>query len=132
MFYGMVNIAFAIADAITTGFDKFGTLYVRTGDLDRLMLRPRSLVVQLLVHELALRRVGRLLQGVVVLIYGLYSLGIGLNMLLLLQILLTLSGTVCFFTALFVFQATLSLWTVESLEIMNTLTYGGAVPIDHL
>ncbi|MAV27994.1 MAG: ABC transporter permease [Gammaproteobacteria bacterium] len=125
VFYGMVNIAFAIADAITTGFDKFGTLYVRTGDLERLMLRPRSLVVQLLVHELALRRMGRLLQGVVVLIYGLYSLGIGLNMLLLLQILLTLSGTVCFFTALFVFQATLSFWTVESLEIMNTLTYGG-------
>ncbi|MEM7364513.1 MAG: ABC-2 family transporter protein [Pseudomonadota bacterium] len=125
VFYGMVNIAFAIADAITTGFDKFGTLYVRTGDLDRLTLRPRSLVVQLLGHELALRRVGRLMQGVIVLIYGFYSLGIGVGPLLLLQILVTLCGTVCFFTALFVFQATLSFWTVESLEIMNTLTYGG-------
>ena len=59
------------------------------------------------------------------LIYGLYSLGIGLDTLLVLQILLTLCGTVCFFTALFVFQATLSFWTVESLEIMNMLTYGG-------
>lgn len=125
VFYGMVNIAFAIADAITTGFDKFGTLYVRTGDLDRLTLRPRSLVLQLLGHELALRRVGRLIQGVLVLIYGFYSLGITPDIVLLVQILVTLSGTVCFFVALFVFQATLSFWTVESLELMNTLTYGG-------
>ena len=30
-----------------------------------------------------------------------------------------------FFYALIVLQATLSFWTTESLEIMNTLTYGG-------
>ena len=30
-----------------------------------------------------------------------------------------------FFYAILIFQATLSFWTTESLEVMNTLTYGG-------
>ena len=42
LFYGLVNVAFAIADAVCTGFDKFGTLYVKTGNFDRLLLRPRN------------------------------------------------------------------------------------------
>ena len=42
----------------------------------------------------------------------------------LLMVFTILSGVV-FFYALFIFQAAMSFWTVESLEIMNTLTYGG-------
>src|ERR671928_195342 len=34
-------------------------------------------------------------------------------------------GGACLFYGLFVLQATLSFWTVETLEIMNTVTYGG-------
>ena len=30
-FYGVVNCTFAIADALTTGFDRFGSHYVKTG-----------------------------------------------------------------------------------------------------
>ena len=42
----------------------------------------------------------------------------------------------CLFAGLFVLQATLCFWTIESLEIMNTMTYGGVetaqYPADHL
>jgi ABC-2 type transport system permease protein len=37
----------------------------------------------------------------------------------------TLAATFVFFYALIICQAVLSFWTTESLEIMNTLTYGG-------
>jgi ABC-2 type transport system permease protein len=33
---------------------------------------------------------------------------------------------VCFFGGLFVICATMSFWTVESLEVVNIFTYGGA------
>ena len=36
---------------------------VASGDFDRLLVRPRSTVLQLLGQELALRRLGRLVQG---------------------------------------------------------------------
>ncbi len=37
----------------------------------------------------------------------------------------TIFSGMALFAGLMVFQATLSIWTVESLEIMNILTYGG-------
>ena len=43
-------MTFAVADAILLGFDTFGAQYVKSGDLDRLLLRPRSLALQLLGH----------------------------------------------------------------------------------
>src|ERR1700694_4166242 len=48
VFYGVVNIAFAIADAFTRGFDIFGQEFVRTGAFDRLLLRPRTAAFQLI------------------------------------------------------------------------------------
>src|SRR5713226_1001034 len=67
VFYGVVNISFAIADAATRGFDVFGTDFVKTGTFDRLLLRPRATALQLLGHELRLTRAGRLLQGLLIL-----------------------------------------------------------------
>ena len=51
--YGLVNMAFAIADAACVGFDHFGTM-VRSGDFDRLLLRPRSTALQLAGQELVI------------------------------------------------------------------------------
>lgn len=125
LFYGLINMSFAFADALSPGFDAFGPLYIKTGNFDRLLLRPRSLIIQLLGHDFALRRIGRFIQGAAVFVWGVTQLDIdwGLaNYTLLLLILL--AGT-ALFLGLIVCQATLSIWTVESLEIMNTVTYGG-------
>ncbi len=125
LFYGVINISFAIADAITPGFDFFGPQYIKTGNFDRLLLRPRSAVLQLFGHELALRRIGRLVQGALVFIWGALSLGLDWQLAEICLLLFTILGGVALFSGLMVFQATLSIWTVESVEIMNTLTYGG-------
>src|SRR5262245_31841541 len=61
-FYGLISITWSIADALSRGFDVFGTT-VKNGDFDRLLLRPRSTIAQLFGHELTLRRVGRFAQG---------------------------------------------------------------------
>ena len=67
--YGLVNIAFSISDAATRGFDMFGTM-VKSGEFDRLLIRPRSTALQLAGQELTLRRIGRLLQGLVILMWA--------------------------------------------------------------
>ena len=58
-----MSVSFAIADAITRGFDVFGERFVKTGDFDRLLVRPRSTALQLLGSELRATRIGRLAQG---------------------------------------------------------------------
>ena len=69
MFYGVVHCAFAIAEAFSSGFDQFSSS-LKSGDFDRVLLRPRGTVLQLMGHELALRRIGRLTQGLVVLVWA--------------------------------------------------------------
>lgn len=123
--YGLVNCAFPISEALARGFDVFGKEFVKTGNFDRLLLRPRSTVLQLAGHEFQLQRIGRLSQGLAVLAWAIWVLDIDWNIGKVLLLLFTLISGVVFFYALFIFQATISFWTTESLEMMNTLTYGG-------
>ena len=125
LFYATVNISFALADTITRGFDVFGPEFVRTGDFDRLLLRPRSTVLQLLGHELRLTRLGRLVQGLVVLAVAVRLTGLEWDLGRVALLLAAIGGGVALFAGLLILQATLAFWTVESLEVANTLTYGG-------
>jgi ABC-2 type transport system permease protein len=124
LLYGVINVAFPIADAAAAGFDTFPQL-VKGGDFDRLLLRPRSTALQVAGREFVPMRVGRLLQGIAVLGWSVAALGLALTPAKALLIVFMIVGYGCLFYALFVFQATLSFWTVETLEIMNTVTYGG-------
>lgn len=124
VFYGVVNVAWAWAEGIGRGFDDFGNL-VRQGEFDRVLLRPRSTVLQLLGRELTLRRVGRVIQGSVALTWGLSSLGLVASPGTWLWLGAAILGGIALFLGLLLLQATLAFWTVESLEAMNALTYGG-------
>ena len=125
MFYGTVSITFALADAISRGFDIFGTEFVKTGNFDRILLRPRPTILQLLGHELRLTRMGRLLQGAAVLAIASRMIGIQWSVASAALLTVTIAGGVALFLGILVLQATLAFWSVESLEIANTLTYGG-------
>jgi ABC-2 type transport system permease protein len=124
LFYGVVNVAFAFADATARGFDLFPRM-VQSGDFDRLLLRPRGTAMQVAGQELTLMRVGRLAQGGAVLFWAMASLEIALSPAALALVGGMILGGACIFYGLFVLQATLAFWTIETLEIMNTVTYGG-------
>ena len=124
-FYGVVNISFAFTDALARGFDLFGAQFVKTGNFDRVLLRPRSTVLQLAGHEFTLFRVGRLLQGVMVLVWASSHLGLEWGIARVALLAFTMLATFFFFYGLVMLGAVMSFWTTESLEIMNMLTYGG-------
>src|SRR5687767_2697475 len=125
LFYGVVSVSSAIADAITRGLDVFGERFVKTGDFDRLLVRPRSTALQLLGYELRATRIGRLAQGML-------AWGVAVNLSSIdwtwqswAILCFAVAGGVALFSGILVLQATLAFWTVESLEVANTLTYGG-------
>ncbi|MFH0130867.1 ABC transporter permease [Variovorax sp. VaC1] len=125
LFYGLVNCMFAIADALGRGFDVLGTEFLRTGAFDRLLLRPRPLALQLMGHDFRISRMGRLLQGVGVLVFATYQAHIAWTPATVAVALFALAGGIALFLGILVLQGTLAFWTVESLEIANVLTYGG-------
>jgi viologen exporter family transport system permease protein len=131
IFWGTVNISFAIADAVTRGFDVFGVQFVKTGNFDRLLLRPRATVLQLFGHELRLSRLGRLMQGILVMAIGTHLLALRWTVPMLLRLGMAVAGGFALFTGILILQATLAFWTVESLEIANTLTYGGVEAVQY-
>jgi ABC-2 type transport system permease protein len=122
LFYGMTDIAFAVSDATGRGFEKLGSL-LKAGDFDRMLLRPRSPVLQLLGHELQLMRIGRFTQGVVVLIWA--GTAIVWSPATVALLLLAIAATTCLFLGLSVLQGTSTFWTIETLEVWNAFTYGG-------
>ena len=124
LFYAIMSVAFSIAETIAKGFDYF-TLLVKTGDFDRLLLRPRSPAFQVLAPQFQLMRLGRAAQGLVVLFWASQRLEIDWNPANFAVLLLSLAGGACLFTGLFIIKATVCFWTTETLEILNTLTYGG-------
>ena len=75
MFYGLINIAFSFADAFSRGFDLLGG-QIKSGNFDRILLRPRSAALQIAGQELTLKRIGRLAQGLFVFFWAATSLDV--------------------------------------------------------
>jgi ABC-2 type transport system permease protein len=124
LLYGVINVAFAISDSVSEGFDQCAAT-VRSAEFDRLLLRPRSLALLLFGQELALRRVGRLIQGIAALLWASSALRLSWRTSEIVVLCLALAGGVCLFCAIFVLQAAASFWTRESLEVFNAFNYGG-------
>lgn len=125
MFFGLVSVSFAIADFFTRGFDVLGTEFIKTGNFDRILLRPRTATIQLIGHDFRFSRAGRLLQGLVVVAIATRSLDFHWGLWPIALATWTLSGGVALFAGLMIVQGALAFWTTESLEVMNLLTYGG-------
>jgi ABC-2 type transport system permease protein len=124
LFYGLVNTAFAVSDAASHGFDMFASL-VKSGDFDRLLLRPRGTALQVAGQELTLRRVGRLAQGLAVLGWSCARLSITWTIPKAALLIGAIACGACLFFGVIVLQATAAFWTTESLEMFNALSFGG-------
>ena len=122
--YGVVDIAFGLPDLTNNGLEQCGTL-VRRGDFDRILLRPRGAVLQLVGREFALRRGGRLAQGLLVLIWGLRHVTTPFGWAAAGLLVFAIGGAVCVFQGLALLQATISFWTLQTLEMLAILNFGG-------
>jgi len=122
--YAAVLASYSVAECFGRGFDVFPRL-IGNGEFDRILVRPRGTVFQVLSARADFARGGKLVQALLVFIYAIPNSGVlwtGDKMLTL--ALMVLCGTVVFF-CLFLIYAGLSFFTVEGLEFMNIFTCGG-------
>jgi ABC-2 type transport system permease protein len=126
LLYGVSSVAFGLADMVIAGFDYayFGPNMVRLGEFDRVLIRPASAFVQVLTAQFTLKRLGRIGQGLIVLVWALIALGSWTPFQLAYVVIIIVSAAF-FFGGLFIFGSGLSFWIVESMETMNVATYGG-------
>ena len=124
LLYGLSGVAFAVAEMLAAALDNF-QVHIVLGTFDRVLVRPRGALFQVMAEDFALRRVGRIAQSVLVLAIALRLLAINWSFGKVAMLAIALvSGTVIYF-AIFVLGATFCFWTVQAKEATHVFTYGG-------
>lgn len=122
--FAVMLMAFTAAEIFFRGFDLFPRL-IRDGTFDRILLRPRNEIFQVMISLMDFTRFGRLLQAVCVLVYAVPACGVTWTADKILTLALMLLGASVVFASLFFLYAGISFFTIEGLEFMNILTDGG-------
>jgi ABC-2 type transport system permease protein len=124
LLYGLAMVAFGLSEMVAAGFDVFPRA-IQQGEFDRVLLRPVGIFVQVLAADFQLRRLGRTAQGGLALALAMAWTPIVWTPLKVLYLLVVLVSGFVMFSSLLVLGAVLCFWTVQSIEIINTVTYGG-------
>jgi ABC-2 type transport system permease protein len=103
----------------------------RKGSFDHFLLRPVPVFWQVLSSDVTLRRIGRIVLGAGLFVTALQFNDINWTVTKVVYLPLVVVGMVLFFGGLFVVGSSLTFWTVESVEAMNILTYGGSFLITY-
>ncbi|MFB7292884.1 ABC transporter permease [Actinacidiphila glaucinigra] len=128
--YGTAGTAFGLADLALGSMERLGGR-VRDGTLDTLLVRPVPVLAQVAADRFALRRIGRIVQGLLVLVWSVTRLELhwtALDLVLLPMMLLSGAGI---FGAVFVAGAAFQFWAGDASEVQNSFTYGGATLLQY-
>ncbi|MBT2366999.1 ABC transporter permease [Streptomyces sp. ISL-10] len=122
--YGTTSTAFGLADLVMGSMDRLGRR-VRDGTLDTLLVRPVPVLAQVAADRFALRRLGRVTQGLLVLSYGLAALDVEWTAVKVVMVpLMVLSGG-AIFASVFVAGGAFQFFAQDASEVQNSFTYGG-------
>ena len=121
--FAIILMEFSIAEMFARGFDCFSGV-VRSGEFDRIMVRPQNEIIQVLGSKFELTRIGRMLQAVVMFVYGISKSDISWSFPKILTVIFMLIGGASVFFGLFLVYAALCFFTLDGLEFMNVFTDG--------
>lgn len=121
--FSIVLMAFSITECFVRGFDVFPSL-IQSGNLDRILVRPRSEIFQVLTSNIDFSRIGRLLQSILMLGYAIRAGEIVWTFDKVITVVLMIIGGIAVFSSLFILYAGISFFTIEGLEFMNIFTDG--------
>jgi ABC-2 type transport system permease protein len=122
--FGLASTGFSAADLAVGQIDTVGQ-QVRAGTLEVLMIRPLSVLGQLVSSDLQLRRLGRVVLSVGVLVVALDRSRIDWTPGRVVLLGLTPVCGLVIFSALWIGSSSVIFWIVEGQEFTSAVTYGG-------
>lgn len=121
--FGITLMEFSLAESFARGFDNFPSI-IKSGEFDRIMVRPRNEILQVLGSRVEFSRIGRILQALVMFCYGFAVSGIQWTWGKIITVIFMLIGGTAVFSGLFLIYASICFFTLEGLEFMNIFTDG--------
>lgn len=123
-FFGVMQSSFALTELFGRGITVFSS-FVQRGDFDALILRPKPLLTQVMASQLDPRRFGSFAVGLIAMLAAAGQLHIRWTLLKALLLSEVVAGSMLLVLGLFLIEATVSFFSVKSIEMVNILTYGG-------
>lgn len=123
LIYGIAGTAFGLADLTVGEIEELPEL-IRTGELDVLLLRPLSTLVQVLTVDIALRRIGRVAIAAGVYVWSLATLDLTWTLPQALVAATAPPVGAVLIAAIFIATNSVSFWLVDGREVANSFTYG--------
>lgn len=123
--FTLSRVGFSLADGLAGSMDEVPRL-VRSGTLEVLMLRPLSLLGQIVTADLALRRFGRAVLSLGVLAVVLRIVPVPWTPARVALLVAAPVAGAALFTALFIVAGAVQFWLVDGAEATNAFTYGGS------
>ncbi len=128
--YGLSAVSFGLADLVIGSMDRLGRR-LRDGTLDTLLVRPAPILAQVAADRFALRRLGRVTQGSLVLGWALTRLDVDWSVGRLLLMPVALLAGCGIFCAVFVAGAAFQFVAQDAAEVQNAFTYGGTTLLQY-
>lgn len=122
--FSIIQFGYAFCEVFARGLDHFDLLIIN-GDFDRLLLRPKKIILQVMCSDADFIKLSRLLQSIIVLIISLTNLNVKLTFLKIITLIFMLLGSITIFFGIFLLAASYCFWTVQGLEVRNVFTDGG-------
>jgi ABC-2 type transport system permease protein len=120
----LATCGFALADLAVGSVERL-RIYVRTGLLDTVLVRPLSVLSQLVALDFAPRRAGRVVVGVIMLVIAFNGVDVRWTPAKIALLVVTPLAGMVVFGSVFVLTAVVAFWWIESGEFANGFTYGG-------
>jgi ABC-2 type transport system permease protein len=125
LLYALSTIAFAFTDLAIGHLDLFPQM-IREGTFDQILVRPLPSLFQVVASDFAVRRVGKVLQGIAVLTYALVALDVDWTLGRVVAIPIAIAAGAVIYGAVWVALATITFWIIDAIEVVNAFTYGGS------
>jgi len=122
--FAVILTSFSLAECFVRGFDAFSGI-ISNGEFDRIMVRPRNEILQVLSSRIEFSRIGRLLQALVMFAYAIPASKLNWTLDKILTLIFMIAGGFVVFSGLFIIYASICFFTIEGLEFMNIFTDGG-------
>ena len=121
--FGVIQFGFSFCETFFRGVDQFDDLII-SGNFDRLIIRPRNILLQVFCEQVSLIKFSRFLQSIIVLIIAVYNVDIEWNALKVITLLCMLLSSIFIFLSILIVAAAYCFLTIKGLEVRNVLTDG--------
>ena len=122
--FSIIQFGFSVTETFARGIDTFEKLIIN-GSFDRLLLRPKNILLQTLSSDFDLIKTSRIIQALIILIISITKLNIEFNPMKIITLILMLLSSIIIFFSIFLLMASYCFITVQGLEIKNLFTDGG-------